>query len=75
MVFCLVKTLIEKVIKSLSGIICFRCKIFVKIVNPPFSPVFRGIFLSSTFSARVQAVLRGESAQCGFGGSVTGYIR
>ncbi|MXI72487.1 hypothetical protein GR255_25545 [Mycobacterium tuberculosis] len=26
-------------------------KIFVKIVNPPFSPVFRGIFLpSSRFS-------------------------
>ena len=23
----------------------------------------------------IQAVLRGESAQCGFGGSVTGYIR
>lgn len=46
MVFYPVKLLIEKVITSLSGINCFGCKIFVKIVNPPLFPGIPGHFFT-----------------------------
>ncbi len=49
MVFSPVKPLIEKVITSLSGVNCFGCKIFVKIVNPPLFPGIPGHFFIQHF--------------------------